>query len=148
MAVTPHDPSESPVPGYALEIYKLLHKSSKPTEEGMRVFTGSLSELYATLGMSKQHYSKIMACLVETGSIAYVQRGNAHQKTIVHVFKEPAYEELLNTLVISKQAAYRRRTDLEIRVEQLENLVSGLNMKEALLNHEKRIKELEANYGN
>lgn len=143
MGGIPHDPLDSPVPGYAVEIYRLLAKQAKKSDQGYDVFSGSIAKVYEGYGISKQHYTKIMAALVESGAVQYVQRGNLHQPSILHLHGEPELAKIAEVLQINSRVSVARRQELEDRVTALERSISGLDIKSALINHDQRIKTLE-----
>lgn len=147
MGVSPHDPMQSPVPGYALELYKLMEANAENTSDGYAVFTGSISKMYDGLGISKQHYTRIMMALVEAGAIQYMQRGNVRQPTVLRLYGEPTLLKLVEVLEINTQFRREKKSVLEQRVDALERSVAGLNVKEALLNLDNRVKEIEAKNG-
>lgn len=145
MGVTPHDPAESPIPTYALEVYRGLASNSSESDEGTyRIFSGSISEVYSSLKISKQHYTKIMSSLIESGAIEYMRRGNVHGPTVLHLFGEPTLDRLAESATLNKAASKRQRSDLEGRLLIVESSIAGLNVKQALLNIERRLTELEA----
>jgi hypothetical protein len=108
-------------------------------------FTGSVVEVYRTLGISNQYYKQILQGLVESGAIEHVQRGHHKRPTIYKILKKPTKTELAKIDFLTPKTRRAKVDDSEIlrRLNELERRVGKVDVIAALTNLEKRITALE-----
>lgn len=142
MAVTesPHTEPDNAAHGYCIALYDALTKKASGD-----TFTGKVTEVYQTLGISNQYYSRIIRGLLETGSIEHVQRGHHKRPTIYKLIKRPTIEELEQLDFLTPHTRRDKVTDKEIltRLANLERSTQGIDVIAAFTNLEARIKALE-----
>ena len=142
MAVTesPHTEPDNTAHGYCIALYDALKKKASGD-----TFTGKVTEVYQTLGISNQYYSRIIRGLLETGSIEHVQRGHHRRPTIYKLIKRPTIEELEQLDFLTPSTRRAKVTDKEIltRLANLERSTQGIDVIAAFTNLEARIKALE-----
>ena len=142
MAVSesPHIEPVSTAHGYCIALYDAL--SAKADGD---TFTGKVTEVYQTLGISNQYYSRIIRALVEVGSIEHVQRGHHKRPTIYRLIDRPTREQLEQYDFLTPGTKRKRVTDKELlqRLEKLERSTQGIDVIAAFTNLEARIKALE-----
>lgn len=137
---SPHTEPVSTAHGYCIALYDALEQKADGD-----TFTGKVTEVYQTLGISNQYYSRILQALVEVGSVEYVQRGHHKRPTIYRLIERPTREKLEQYDFLTP---YRKRatvSDKELlqRLETLERSTQGIDVIAAFTNLEARIKALE-----
>lgn len=137
---SPHNATENVAHNYCIALYDALKKKSvKDT------FTGSITEVYKTLGISNQYYSASIRGLVECGSIEYVQRGHHKRPTIFRLIHRPTKAQLKEIDFLTPKTRRARVSEEQLieRLEALERSVRQIDVVAALQNLEKRIIALE-----
>lgn len=121
----------------------------------LQVFTGSLTEIFDRSGASKGYYTEIRDLLMQNGSIVMLERGTARNPSKIAVRPDrspplryedaPNVKSRPNIAEISKSAltATDEAATLRVEVERLAARLGGINIVEALSNHEIRISRLE-----
>lgn len=143
------DEVESVTIDYAIRFYAALKKHAKvETVKGTKttVFRGSVTPVYDSLGISRGHYGRIMKGLEEAGALAYVQRGNSRQESIIVLQGAPKREVLASIDHLTKPSDRRRLSSDELtkRVVALEGrLGKDINYIDALVDIERRLVALE-----
>ena len=131
---------ESVVHDYCIALFDALKKRAVKNE-----FTGSITEVYKTLGISNQYYTKITKALVETGSVEHVQRGHHKQPSIYRLIHRPTKLQLGEFDFLTSTRKRGRVSEAEIlqRLERIERSIRNVDMIAALQNLETRIAFLE-----
>jgi hypothetical protein len=134
---------------YTLEFFNLLkERATIETVDGVQilVYKGAVTKLFKLMGISQSYYSKINSALKELGCISVAKRGARGVDTILYLYHEPNEMEFLilkaNPLTSSPGAA-----KLTEQVALLDKLLGGLNVVDAVENLDRRLKDLEQNYG-
>lgn len=137
---TGQDEPENVVHGYCIALYDALEKKASDGQ-----FVGSVTEVYKTLGISNQHYSKILRGLVETGSLEHIQRGHHQRPTIYRLIHRPTTEQLREFDFLTPRTRRARVSDTALlqRLETVERRVGQVEVIPALHNLDKRLKAIE-----
>jgi hypothetical protein len=131
---------------HSLAFYRELDSQAETNEDGVRVFEGHTTKVLNHLGISSAWYSRIMRILEEGDSIVTIQRGTAHQPSIIVLRGEPDEEKISESDLTSPRHLATLVARLEKRVAALEGWresQGGLNISNAMLSHESRISQLE-----
>ena len=131
---------------HSLAFYRELDNQAETNEDGVRVFEGHTTKLMNQLGISSSWYSRIMRILEEGDSIVMLQRGTAHQPSVIVLRGEPDEEKINESDLTAPRHLATLVERLEKRVAALEGWREshgGLNITSAMLNHESRISQLE-----
>ncbi len=129
---------------YCVSVYEALEAGSK-LDEGKRLWEGKYTELFATLGISNAHYSRVSNTLQEIGAIEVIRRGARGTYTLIALYKKPDETDLAGQLGI-EPSHLTRATPLDMltqRVSQLERRFEGVDLKAYISNTERRLLELE-----
>lgn len=142
MGVTesPHTEPENAAHGYCIALYDALkERAVKGT------FTGSITEVYKTLGISNQYYAKITRALVEVGAVEHIQRGHHKRPTVYRLIHRPTKAQLAEYDFLTPATRRARVSEEEFlrRLNELERRVSNVDIVAALTNLEQRIVALE-----
>lgn len=131
---------------YASKFYSLMEREAKdediPSGRKARVFRGSVTNLFKEIGASQAYYSKVRKGLIDSGCMTILQQGARGLPTVILLQGKPMRE----TFVVSRPSDLTNRIDgaiLAQRVDNLELRLGGINLLEALSNHETRLRELE-----
>jgi hypothetical protein len=129
---------------YCIALYDALKKRAVKNE-----FTGSITEVYKTLGISNQYYTKLTKALVEIGSVERLQRGHHKQPSIYRLIHRPTKAQLGAYDILIPDTKRSQISDKEIltRLEKLERSVRNVDIVAALQNLEGRIVALEKQGG-
>lgn len=109
------------------------------------VFRGSLLAVYEKVSQSRSSYTNAYNLLKVTNCISVLNRGARANGSIVVLHAPPSHAELLQIdpeLLLTRPEADAKLA-LEAQVKDLLASFRGMNIPEALANHEARIKELE-----
>jgi hypothetical protein len=146
MAVTesPHTGPENMAHGYCIALYDAMKARAVKG-----VFTGSFTEVYKTLGISNQYYSKCTKALVDIGSVEHIQRGHHKRPTIYKLIHRPTKAQLDEYDFLTPRTRRARVSEEELlqRLQKLERSVGGVDIVAALTNLEQRIVALEKGDG-
>lgn len=143
-ATSPHpgqdEAQENIVHDYCIQMYDALKQRASKDQ-----FVGSVTEVYATLGISNQYYSKILRGLVESGSVEHLQRGHHNRPTIYRLIHRPTKAQLAEIDFLVPVTRRNKPTENEIlrRLDTLEGRVRNVDIVAALKNLEQRITALE-----
>jgi hypothetical protein len=137
---SPHSEAANPAHEYCIALYDALKERATDDQ-----FIGSITEVYKTLGISNQYYSRLLHGLIESGSVEYLQRGHHKRPTIYRLIHRPTKAELgsLDLLTPRTRRARVSEPDILRRLELLERRVRNVDIVAALQNLEKRIVALE-----
>src|SRR5215831_10730446 len=80
---------------HIVAVYKAMYEDSHE-EEDHRAYTGKLSQLVETLGISGTYYSRIFRALYEGGYAVLLDRGGRNKPSTVALLREPTRSELLD----------------------------------------------------
>lgn len=130
---------------HSISVYNaLLKDSTEETFEGesIRLYRGPVSRLYASLGIAQSYYTEIFDQLDRQGSITYLQRGSKHVDTVI-VLHFPPTEENFRIRPRKGLTSAENSANLIESVSLLKQLVGGINIVEALIDVDKRLKRLE-----
>ncbi len=137
---------------YTLRFYNYLHSHAELEEidgEQKRVYRGSVTEAFKTLGVSQKFYSEVVTILIRLGCIHYIQRGSRGTVSVVAVDDSPVFSEWIDKrrLWLGKGKDLTRAGRLATIEQRLtditDHLLGGMNIAEALANHENRLIALE-----
>jgi hypothetical protein len=139
----PAEEKELAIATHARRLYDAMLERSYQ-EDDVHVFVGKVTELFNQLGISSAYYSRIRRMLIQSGSIQIVKRGARGVGSEVRLYRPPedfTFEGLTHganpaTLLV----------ELETRVRRLEawrESQGGINISQALRNHENRLSQLE-----
>lgn len=121
----------------------------KPTPEGTQelVFTGAVSEVYQSLGISQTYYGPIFDTLEDLGAILRIQRGGRGIDTVLVVRELPMiWPEGLgwkgrNSKPLTDDTRY---ATILLDVQRLQDSIGNLNVLDAMMDFETRLAKLEA----
>jgi len=139
---SPHTEPENAAHGYCIALYDALKKRAKNG-----TFTGSATEVYNTLGISNQYYSKCFKALVEVGAVEYIQRGHHKRPTIYKLIHRPTAAQLAEydfltpasrRAKVSEEEMLRRLIELERRVQNVDIVAAFTNLEARIVALEKR----------
>ena len=135
---TPND--ENVAHDYCIALYDAMKERSSKNQ-----FTGSITEVYKTLGISNQYYSRLINGLIETGSVEYLQRGHHKRPSIYRLIHRPTKLQLSEYDFLTPKRSRKPVSERDIlkRVETLEGRVKNVDIIAALQNLEGRIVALE-----
>jgi hypothetical protein len=129
---------------YCVTIYEALEAGSKEVD-GVRQWEGRYTELFAGLGISNAHYSKVSNTLQEIGAIEMLRRGARGTSTLIALHRKPEVSDLAGG-VGTEPGHLTRPTALDTltqRVSQLERRLDGVDLKAYIANTERRLLTLE-----
>lgn len=139
---------------YAHDLYNALLDKATTQPEGGWLFVGSVTDVYNELKLSSSVYSHVRKMLTSDSQglgegdqpcIEFVQRGNRATPSVILLHHPPP--DLPPADFTFDHLTDRETIDtLREKVETLETRLDeymGFNVKEALRNHEKRIKRIE-----
>ena len=146
MAVTesPHTGPDNVAHDYCIALYDAMKERANKG-----VFTGSITEVYKTLGISNQYYSKCTRALVEIGSVEHIQRGHHKRPTVYKLIHRPTKAQLAEYDFLTPRTRRARVSEEELltRLQTLERRVQNVDIVAALTNLEQRIAALEKGDG-
>ncbi|MEM4408582.1 MAG: hypothetical protein QXI19_07555 [Candidatus Caldarchaeum sp.] len=123
---------------HALRVWEYMDERAEVTEDGTRVFRGSLRQIFYDLGISMTYYSQVLSTLYNNGFAALVRKGGKASTSEVALLTPPT-EELLQDLTSEAGGSIMSLTR---RVETLESLVGGVNVATALQKIEEHLNNL------
>lgn len=132
----------------ACVLYDALEaKAHRNDALGTLEFEGSMVKVYGSTGLSRSHYSKLFSVLIEIGSIDIAQRGARMTPTVMRLLGRPTLEQIEHAEEIAKPHLTKREpsamVQLQQRVTQLERRLQGIDVTEAIINLDQRLKRLE-----
>lgn len=132
-------------------VYKALRDraSLRTTPEGEQemVFTGAVSEVYHSLGISQTYYGPIFDTLEDVGAILRVQRGGRGIDSVLVLREMPkVWPEGMgwkgrNSKPLTDDSRY---ATILLDVQRLQESIGGLNVLSAMMDFENRLRKLEA----
>lgn len=134
---------------HTLVVYETLEKASSiEVIEGQEIsiYRGKVSKLFSTLGIGMSYYTEIFDQLDRQGCVTFLQRGGRSVDTVIVLHYPPSPE--------GWQERPRRTEDLTTpekyanlveRVELHHKLLGGIDIAEALIAIDMRLKSLEGN---
>lgn len=105
----------------------------------VRAWTGELVRTARDLGISNSYYSQVTRSLEAMGCITLLRRGSQNVGSVVALHHPPEFESFNPDLTRRREAA----TLTEQRLKNLETLVGGINVGEAMLEIQTRLEILE-----
>lgn len=138
---------ESAIYKFTLATYQELEKLATPNEYGELEFSGKLSSVIRRTGASSSYYTRIRELLDSPANdpcIQIIKRGAGRNPTVAILRHPPPSEWAGLDLTRARQSA-----TLDLDAAELERLrafvkgIGGINLREALENHESRISQLE-----
>lgn len=133
--------------GHTIRFYQELEKRAKKDENGYPVFEGHTTKVFAHLGISTSWHSQIMRILQDSQSIEVIRRGTANGPSVLVLWDEPSEERIYEFDLTRPDNLATMVERLERRVNALESgrlRESGLDIPQAMANHESRISQLES----
>lgn len=130
---------------HCIAVYKALDERAT-VKAKERVFAGSVVETFKTTGISQTYYGSVFNTLEDVGAIEKIQRGGRDVDTVIVLKGLPKkWPEGLgwkgkNLKPLTEDTRY---ATLLLEVEKLKELMGGIDVKTALLEHEDRITKLE-----
>lgn len=106
----------------------------------IKVFRGSITEIYRQTGISQSYYSKVTKALADNGCITYLQRGGRGLETVV-ALHHPPLEHEWNV----PQTSLMERGAFGILTQRLNNIdesLGGLDVKKALVDLQTQVTTL------
>jgi hypothetical protein len=135
---------------YLLQLYEAMEKESAPIGKSkkLRLYEGKVVTTFQTIGISAAYYTELFNVLKELGCIELVDRGVRGRPTKYRLHGKPtedAYEaRYVKGLTTADKPATIPLDELEQRIKNLEGRLSGLQIKEIIVNYEDRIASLES----
>ncbi len=123
----------------AAKLYEYL--SVNADKDG--VYKGTKTGAYSALGLSQNHYTPLYSALEEMGCIESIHVGGRGRRIHLRLVKEPTLEEFSRVWLEKDLTKRVAAATLLSRVEAVERRLPDLNLTDALLNFELRIKKLE-----
>lgn len=124
--------------------YKELDERSSFEEvagtKDVRIFRGSITRIYNALGISRSYYSKVRNALIEMGCLTILSQGNRAEGTAIVLHRAPTDEDFRQW----KDRPLTKAVDAAIlsqRVGDIEKRLGGLDVVNALIDFEERIKQ-------
>lgn len=109
------------------------------------VFTGAISQVYRSLGISQSYYSSIFDTLEEVGSILKIQKGARSVDTVMALRGLPeVWPEHLTQHPKKDLTGPEGYATLVLDVKKIQDSIGSLNVIEALINLDTRLGQLEA----
>lgn len=130
---------------HTAKMYRLLAQGSHLEDlpnGSVAIFRGKVTEVFRSSGIGSSYYTEIFRQLEDQGCISYLQRGSKSVDTII-VLHRPPTPEGYRPQPKSDLTSPERYANLREDVEALKTLTGGIHIAEALLEIEKRFKELE-----
>jgi len=131
--------------------YKYLDDRSVEDEDGNRVASVYLTAALSELGISPPMRAKVYKVIYESNppcAVAVV-RGGGGKPSVIYLLHPPSEGDFENALTdaIPSDTVSPVAEEIAKRLERLEASTTGLNIVEALRNHEQRIATLEGSAG-
>lgn len=130
-------------------MYDALFNASKEESVGnqpVRIYRGQISKLFSATGIGAGYYSEVFRQLESQGCITYLQRGSKNVDTVIvlHFPPDPEHDipPAKSPLTSAEESA-----NLFESVEMLKELVGGIDIAEALVELDRRVRSLEAKAG-
>jgi hypothetical protein len=133
----------------AQALYAAMKKKSKDN-----IFEGSMAEIYREAGASQTHYSKLFDSLVEAGCIEILRKGRAGLTSQIRLIRKPALPEFQKlyrkplTRVDKGDILSLRERVVNLEAAAREGRIGTIDVSEALVNIETRLRKLEAGESN
>ena len=135
---------------HAVKVYEAMVKEAKRTKlDGVpvRLYEGKVTYLYHSLGLSQTYYGTIFHGLQQVGSITKVNRGGRGTAPTSYVLhRKPTLDEW-KKLATKPLTRPRDFAILSQQVENLAQLIGGIDIGEALAHFEQRIQRVEEKVG-
>lgn len=131
----------------ATEFYDELHKLSKKEEvngETFDIFRGSMTKVWDRVSNSQSYYVPVMGFLRDFGYLTLLQRGTRGRESVVAFHSRPLREHLDEADLTTASPLAKMQAEIDKVSERL----GGLDIVEALKNHEGRLKKLEQEAAN
>lgn len=145
---TPAKVRESSLIRHTRAFYKYLADRAKPDEDGNVVAQVYLTSAFDELGISPNAQTQVRRILYESKPPCAVQvaRGAGGKPSVIYLLREPQPEDFATEkrLTDDGEPAKLSAGQMKERLERLEARTAGLNIVEAMQNHERRIAKLEA----
>lgn len=138
----------------AVQLYEILDRQAKDEKtddnKKVRVFRGSLTDLYYQLGFGPGHYSPTWKILYDLGCVTMLQRGAKSVQSVMILHHAPDHAEYLQTRDQGKQDLTRRQdyATLSADIQAIKRQIGGIDIRNVLLNLEQRIASLEGKDSN
>jgi hypothetical protein len=122
----------------------LLSESEESQVNGAveRVFRGKITDLFRELKISQTYYSKVKNALIDMGCITMVVRGTRNVPTEVMLHKAPQ-EDAFKTVAKRPLTKRQDSATLAQRLDDVQRLIGGIDIRKALADHELRLSTLE-----
>jgi hypothetical protein len=129
--------SEKPIVEIALRLYDLMDEQADED----KVWRGSITGVFGSLGVSMSYYSPATKLLTGIGAIVLLQRGARGIDSEYKLMGRPDNAELDGVQLTTRRSA--ASVALEQRITDMEKRIGRLDIVEALSNLEKRVRALE-----
>lgn len=140
--------------GHCVKFYEALNAvsidHSLDDGEVVRRFAGKVTEVYVSTGIAQTYYSPIIKQLEKMGAIHKVQRGGRNADTVYVLnglpdMLDPVWEGVsANNSGLKTLTSTHSYAKLAEQVRELDNLLGGINVLEALEELDSRLKTVEA----
>lgn len=131
---------------YAAALYDVMDKAAemRQTDGGeVRLWTGFIRQTCDELGIPQGVYRRVLSLLEDCGCLQILQRGVRGYPSLIALLKVPTAEVLES----GGRGDLTRRLNpamLESSVRNMQEQIGGLNVADALVNIEQRLKAIEA----
>lgn len=81
---------------HCVALYALMESNAKETSDG-KIYIGSLTNLFDTLGLSQSSHSRIVGRMKAMGCIAMLKRGGGKSRSVWGLYEAPTFEAFYRT---------------------------------------------------
>jgi len=141
------EPEQPRILGIMESVWNILHGEAKGAPGVLGVWEGRMVDVYDRTGASRTYYSKAYDLLSEMGCIVIERRGRREVQTRIVLLTPPTPElyerhhgNVAYRLTHGQSDATMR---LEQRVKNIEGRLSGIELKDILIDFEQRLRKLE-----
>ena len=137
-------PEDKAIVRHCATIYATLLAQARKEGEFV-IWRGKITKMYAETGVPQSYYSAVFKQLEDQGCITYAQKGTRSVESVLVLDHEPTPEGFIPPPP-SPLTDPERYANLREDVEALKILVGGINIAEALIEIERRLKEVEESH--
>lgn len=140
---------ESAKERHTYAVYDVLADLAEPDDIGNNVVACNITDVYRNLDITPSYHKDIRRVLFDSNPpcLTMVARGGGGKPSVFYVHRRPEEKDFASDLTDVKESAKLSAGQIAERLERLEARLAGLNIVEALRNHEHRIAQLEAREG-
>lgn len=123
---------------HIIVVYNEMERNAEDAED-LKIYTGAVSNMIKSLGISMTYYKPIFRALYDNGYCAMGDRGGKNKPSTIILLRRPERDELLDLTSGDGESII----SLVNRVESLESSVGGLHIVTALAEFERRLATIE-----